>query len=163
MSAETRFWAKVQRGTDDECWLWTGGTAHGYGRFRPDPRRSSRRPAVAAHRFAYELLIGPIPEGLTLDHLCEVRNCVNPAHLRPATNGDNARRSENTWAGRNVRKTHCKRGHPYDDENTAWVKSVRGRLARECRICRLARRHAYLARSRDPQAQPSADRKEPQT
>lgn len=75
--------------TSDEggCWLWTGTRNRGgYGDFRmPEgPRR--------AHRLAYENLVGPIPEGLELDHLCRVRNCVNPQHLEPVTRSENARR-----------------------------------------------------------------------
>ena len=76
---EERFWAKVDK--TDDCWLWTANrTNAGYGHFWLDRRM------VLAHRFAYELLIGPIPDGLTLDHLCRVRACVNPAHLEAVTN-----------------------------------------------------------------------------
>ena len=77
-----RFWAKVDK--TETCWLWTGGQSAGYGRFG-----FKGRPNLGAHRFAYELLVGPIPPGLDLDHLCRVRNCVNPDHLEPVTRREN--------------------------------------------------------------------------
>lgn len=72
----------------DNCWLWTGSlTYDGYGIFRDNNRRTG------AHRFAHEYHVGPIPEGLHIDHLCCVRNCVNPAHLEPVTPKENDRRA----------------------------------------------------------------------
>jgi hypothetical protein len=84
---EIRFWAKVDaRGP---CWLWTAGqTSNGYGRFG-----LTSRDKRLAHRFAWELLIGQVPEGLQLDHLCRVRLCVNPDHLEPVTPQENWARS----------------------------------------------------------------------
>ena len=96
---ERRFWSKVVKG--DGCWTWTGYiTTSGYGRLVVAGRR------VTAHRFAYEALIGPVPPGLDLDHMCHNadascpggvrcahRACVNPAHLLPATRSDNMRRA----------------------------------------------------------------------
>lgn len=85
-SAEERFWRNVERGRNDECWLWTG--RDGRGRFTVDGK------FVYAYRFAYELLVGPIPAGLVLDHVvCDNPRCVNPAHLEPTTQGENARRA----------------------------------------------------------------------
>lgn len=85
-----KFWLRVDN-TDsaDECWTWTGYTEakSGYGRLSFGGARSY------AHRVAYELAVGPIPEGLDLDHLCRVRNCVNPTHLEPVTRGENVRRA----------------------------------------------------------------------
>ena len=73
MTAEELFWTKVEPEPNSGCWLWTGYTNRdGYGCFRRD---------LLAHRFAYELYRGAIPAGLTLDHTCRVRSCVNPAHL----------------------------------------------------------------------------------
>jgi hypothetical protein len=80
-SLEDRFWPKVdQSGGPDSCWPWLNRRKDGYGMFSRD-----RVTQVRAHRVAYELVVGPIPAGLTLDHLCVVRHCVNPAHLEPVT------------------------------------------------------------------------------
>ena len=117
-TAEERFWAKVDR--SGRCWLWTGALTNGYGNFY------NGTCAMGAHRFAYELLVGPIPPGLHLDHLCRVPACVNPAHLEPVTCGENIRRGA---AG--VLKTHCPAGHPYDEANTRIVKGGH----RQCRTC----------------------------
>lgn len=118
-TAGERFWAKVDKSS--RCWIWTGArSSTGYGnvwhggRYRP------------AHRVAFELLIGPIPDGLHLDHLCRVRACVNPAHLEPVTCKENVRRGE-----QGVLKTHCPAGHPYDEANTRIVKGG----YRQCRTC----------------------------
>ena len=83
-----RFWAKVDRRGDDECWPWTASrTYQGYGQFFP-----AKRTFVRAHRFAYEAAIGPIPAGLTIDHLCRNKACVNPAHMEPVTAIENGLR-----------------------------------------------------------------------
>jgi hypothetical protein len=87
-----RFWSKVALAGGDACWLWLATpNADGYGRFQ---RRLApgRYRMVRAHRYAYELLVGPIPAGLTLDHLCGHQLCVRPHHLEPVTNGENLRR-----------------------------------------------------------------------
>lgn len=113
---EARFWSKVDKTSG--CWLWTGAvTGSGYG------SGSAGGKAVLAHRWAYELMVGPIPEGLEIDHLCRVTLCVNPAHLEPVTHDENVRRAM---------VTHCPAGHPYDEENT-YVRPDRG--SRECRVC----------------------------
>lgn len=119
-----RFWAKVDK--SGECWLWRGTVDdHGYGRMGVAYR------SVLAHRLAYELVIGPIPVGLTLDHLCRVRLCVNPAHLEPVTQSENVKR------GGYSLKTHCPQGHPYDEANT-----YRSKTGRVCRACGRDRRRA---------------------
>lgn len=93
---------------EDGCWLWTGDANNvGYGKVRRNGK------AHRAHRYAYEQLVGPIPEGLTLDHLCRVRLCVNPAHLEPVTLRENVMRGTSVTAI-NAKKTHCPRGHEYD-------------------------------------------------
>jgi hypothetical protein len=93
-SVEERFWAKVEK--TDGCWLWTGaisgksGTAsaaRGYGYFGVTSKK-----IVRAHRWAYETLVGPIPEGMELDHLCHITTCVNPNHLEAVTHLENVRR-----------------------------------------------------------------------
>jgi hypothetical protein len=87
-----RFWAKVDRAGPEGCWLWLGQrNAWGYGHFRRTPMPGTYV-TVKAHRFAYTLLVGPIPPGLTLDHLCGRPACVRPAHLEPVTNAENLRR-----------------------------------------------------------------------
>lgn len=135
-SPEERFWAKVQK--TETCWLWTGAKeTRGYGHFTLGGRTDRR--IVKAHRYAYELLVGPIPEGLTLDHLCRVRWCVRPDHLEPATNRENQLRGDGQ-GGRNARKTHCPKGHPYDEANT-YIDSLGRRVCRQCR-------RAYRARYR---------------
>lgn len=84
-----RFWARVER--SDSCWLWTGSTTKaGYGMFGAGRRGMGN---LYAHRYSYEWAKGPIPAGLHIDHLCRVRNCVNPAHLEAVTQGENNRRA----------------------------------------------------------------------
>jgi hypothetical protein len=121
-----RFWKKVDRRGDHECWEWLGLKNRGYGLY-------SR---YRAHRYAYEQLVGPIPDGLTLDHLCRNPGCVNPAHLEPCTAVENAMRGNSPPAA-NARKTHCKYGHELTPENTYYPP----RGGRECRTCK-----AHLAR-----------------
>lgn len=127
-----RFWAKVRK--TDGCWLWTGYVDDtGYGR----PHRG------LAHRYAYEQTVGPIPAGMTLDHLCHNadkacrggpncphRRCVRPDHLAPRPGRQNTRASEHTEASKNAAKTHCPKGHPYDEANTRHYRG--GRLCRRC-------------------------------
>lgn len=119
---EERFWSKVD--TTGECWLWTSRIERsGYGRFKSSGKYHY------AHRVAYGLAVGPIPDGLTIDHLCRVRNCVNPAHLEPVTQRENTLRGEGV-AARNARKTHCPQGHEYTLENTCVSRGLR-----HCRTC----------------------------
>lgn len=83
-----RFEAKFERKGADDCWLWTAATTHdGYGNF------GSGINVTGAHRWSYMLYVGPIPAGLHVDHLCMVRNCVNPAHLEAVTRQENVRRA----------------------------------------------------------------------
>ena len=85
-SPEDRFWAKVRKGGPDDCWLWTAGTdKDGYGRFMWNMRNPR------SHRVAYELLVGPIPEGLYACHTCDNPPCCNPAHIFLGTQLDNIR------------------------------------------------------------------------
>lgn len=126
-----RFWMKVDAAGD--CWLWTGGLqGSGYGGFQAE--RDGQRYATVAHRYAYQSLVGPIPDGLQLDHLCRVRTCVNPDHLQPVTPRENTLRG-NTFQRRNAAKTHCPQDHPYDEDNTLRYVTKRGVTARACRTC----------------------------
>ncbi len=85
---------------------------------------------VSAHRYAYELMVGPIPAGLTIDHKCRVHNCVQPAHLEPVTCRVNILRGDT--GQNNAQKTHCPHGHPYSDDNL--IVTLEG--WRRCRTCR---------------------------
>jgi hypothetical protein len=96
---------------DNGCWRWMGALdTHGYGQLRVD------YVLVGAHRASYEAFVGPIPAGLVIDHLCRVRDCVNPGHMEPVTNLVNILRGEG-FSARNARKTHCKRNHPLSADN----------------------------------------------
>lgn len=131
-SNETSFWAKVEK--TDGCWLWTAAKNRaGYGKLRFDGK------VGLAHRYAYELLVGPIPKGLTLDLLCRVRACVNRAPLEVVTSRENILRGA-SFSAIHARKTHCVHGHPFDEENT-YHQPTRP-MWRECRACRLVRQKA---------------------
>lgn len=97
---------------------------------------------VLVHRFAYELCVGPIPEGLPLDHVkargCRFKDCSNPEHLEAVTSRENSLRSDN-WAARNAAKKHCPKGHPYDQANTR-IDRLGKRNCRACNRARCARR-----------------------
>lgn len=101
------------------CWLWIGvilGT--GYGQTE---RGGGKK--YAAHRYSYETFVGPIPPGLTIDHLCGVRRCVNPEHMEPVTRAENVRRSGTNPVAMNLAKTTCKRGHEFDHvDSRGWRK-----------------------------------------
>lgn len=119
-----RFWPKVDK--TETCWLWTGARqAGGYGRF------GGAQGLVLAHRWAYTALVGPIPEDMTLDHLCRNPSCVNPDHLEIVTRRVNSQRGS-----RNAVKTHCDRGHEFTPENT-YAPPSRPNI-RSCRTCRRA-------------------------
>jgi len=95
-----------------------------------------------AHRAVYEALVGPIPKGLSLDHLCRNRACVNPEHLEPVSLVENVMRGVSPHAV-NARKTHCAHGHAFTAENTYMVRGER-----VCRACGRERSRTYIARKR---------------
>lgn len=136
-----RFWRRVRK--TRTCWIWTGGlTGAGYGIVSCEPRKpNGRLTSKGAHRYAYELLVGPIPEGLVLDHLCRVPACVNPSHLEPVTPGENARRGVSPIPA-NALKTECAQGHPFDEDNTR-IDPKTGH--RSCWTCRRERSAAHNA------------------
>ena len=121
----------------DGCWPWTAHTTGcGYGYFY-DPAVQRKE---VAHRWAYKAVVGPIPEGLDLDHLCRVRHCVNPDHLEPVTRRENLLRGIGLPAQR-AKQTHCKRGHEFTSVNTY----ITGRGERHCRTCGRERKAAERA------------------
>lgn len=130
-----RFMERVHK-RPDGCWQWTGGYTSGqwdYPRFCV-----GKRDYVLAHRWAYEHFVGPIPDGLTIDHLCRNTMCVNPEHLEPVSNVENVMRGEGACA-KNSRKTHCKRGHEFTPDNTYWKRNPNGRPGRACKTCVLGK------------------------
>src|SRR5438445_12239024 len=109
---------------NDGCWWWMGTLdAHGYGTLGGKFER--RRKTLKAHRIAYELFVGPIPNHLPLDHTCTNHRCVNPEHLEPVTQAENNRRS-------GIRRTVCKNGHPWS--NALIVRRRTGKIERWCRL-----------------------------
>lgn len=138
-----RFLTKIARSEDQSgCWLWAAATdPQGYGRFSRERRGGTQR-NTNEHRFSYQLFVGPIPEGLELDHLCHNRDtgcpgneclhrrCVNPAHLEPVTHAENCRRGRSPFP-LVIRREQCIRGHLFDEGNT-YVRTDGRRACREC-------------------------------
>ena len=134
---EPRFLAKVNK--TETCWLWTAWIErNGYGRFWLDGRQHG------AHRVAYELYVGPIPEGLEIDHLCRVKHCVRPDHLEAVTASENIRRMAAHRVPYQALMEACRKGHPYDDENTIVTET-----GRQCRTCKRDSARASYERNRE--------------
>lgn len=152
-----RFWVKVNRSLEpDGCWEWAAAAGPlGYGKFMVHDE-GGRKKIVSAHRFSYQLLVGPIPAGLQLDHLCRNPPCVRPSHLEPVTNRENTlrgarvpiMRDTNPGAAFQKTKTHCPRGHEYTPDNT-YIQPCGNRGRRKpstSRVCRTCRRNDQVAR-----------------
>lgn len=153
LTAEERLWKDVVKGSPDECWLWEGSTQpSGYGTVTRDGKHHR------AHRFAYETLVGAIPKGFVIDHLCHDpktceggptclhRRCCNPLHMEPTAKAHN--NSGGRAVSANGRKTHCKRGHAFTPANTK-ITTTGGRACRRCIAVRedeRAKRRRALAR-----------------
>lgn len=121
---------------DGDCWLWQCAyDKDGYALAVLDGK------TYRAHRLAYRAWVGPIPDGLQLDHVrargCRYRHCINPAHLEPVTGRENKLRGD-TVNSKNIVKTRCPKGHPYSVKNTYWRNNKR-----HCRECGRARSLAY--------------------
>jgi hypothetical protein len=127
-----RFLEKIAP-TDSGCIEWIASlNNNGYGTFAVGGNRST-----VAHRWAYEHFVGPVPDGLDLDHLCRNRRCVNPDHLEPVTTSTNLLRAVGMGQA-NAAKTHCPAGHPYDGDNL-YIPPSRANN-RMCRACRRDRK-----------------------
>ena len=145
----THFWAKVRVDPTTGCWIWTGAkTPGGYGAFRGGSRAHGDMRMVVAHRYCHETLIGPVPDGLELDHFkfglssaeCSGPACIHPDHTRPVTHRENALRGD-TIVSLNAAKEGCPQGHPYDhvsSRNSRCCLDCRKRRQREARRRRLA-------------------------
>lgn len=133
----TRFWKKVDKREDDECWQWTGYLMpNGYGNFHHEGR------TWLAHRLAYLFFVGELDRDLQIDHICRNRACVNPRHLELVTH------RENNARGSRAQRTHCPYGHPYSPENTYYAYRGQNRM-RKCRECQRTRNRAAKRRRKE--------------
>jgi hypothetical protein len=122
-----RFWSKCIPEPNSGCWLWIATTTDGYGQFWYGTPKQMR----GSHCAAYEGLVGPVPDGLQIDHLCRNTLCCNPAHLEAVTSRINTLRG-NTLQAANVAKTHCPKGHLLAGDNLVRSKLPAKRICREC-------------------------------
>ena len=135
-----RFFDRVGITENSDCLFWKGFINHnGYPKFTIGSR------VVRAHRFIYEWCIGPIPNGMELDHLCRNRNCVNPSHLEAVTRRENLLRG-NTFARENSEKTACIKGHPFIGRNVMLTRDGK----RKCRACATIRDHIRRSKAATP-------------
>jgi hypothetical protein len=153
MSLEERVWGSIEK--TPECWRWTGTIVGGYGTISVKGTGS-----VRAYRLVYEMLVGPIPPGYEVDHLCHVaeecqldedcphRACVRPDHLAAVPPRQNNLRSGSA-AAQNAAKTHCPKGHPLSGENVRFTRRKNGGRTRICRACTSERKRLDYARRRE--------------
>lgn len=164
---EVRFWEKVKKAEGDACWLWVGSRRH---QQYPYGCIWARGKAQWAHRIAWELEHGPIPEGMQVDHICKNPQCVRHDHLRIVTPRQNWVDYSDSPMAANAKKSHCPQGHPYSTENIALVKrsamrSGNGKrvgrtTARVCLTCFPSYwRHAAIPRDPPPGARLKAHEK----
>jgi hypothetical protein len=141
ITRDERFWRRVE--FTESCWLWRGAiNGQGYGSYYVGGGCYT----ISAHRYSYLTLIDSSPtKGLHLDHLCRVRNCVNPWHVEPVLPRVNFERGESPFALMEKR-TECKNGHPFTEENM--YKPSASRRGRVCAVCSKAYQKAYKARLR---------------
>lgn len=138
--------ARIGQPDENGCWPWLGAiNVHGYGNFHAYDGKSLR-----AHRVVYELMVGPIPDGLVIDHLCRVRHCVNPSHMEPVPPEVNVLRGVGPTAINRL-KSECVRGHEFTPENTADT----GRGGRRCKTC--SRDGARARNAAKPRLLPAGD------
>lgn len=137
-SKVNRFFEKLYIEQNTGCWIWTAQkNKFGYSLFR-----GFKSISQSGHIFSYKFFKGGIPEGLELDHLCKNRSCVNPNHLEPVTHFINLERA-NHWSIKNKNKTHCIRGHEFNQENTYLLNGLR-----RCRVCKkLSRKRTITSRN----------------
>jgi hypothetical protein len=140
-----RLRASLSVGGLDSCWEWQGAQANGYGVLWVDGRPQY------VHRLVWTHLRDPIPDGLTLDHLCRNSACANPRHLEVVTHRENILRGTGVSA-QHARKTHCKRGHEFTSENTR----IETNGARRCLTCERARRRSASASGDSPRISPES-------
>lgn len=125
------------------CWNWTAGlSSNGYSQFYYGGKIGGK-----GHRYSYEYHKGAIPEGMTIDHLCDNRKCVNPKHLKAASMRENVLRSRGITAI-NARKTHCVHGHPLNGDNLSIIKRSK-HIERRCVQCVYARKRAWKEKNKE--------------
>ena len=128
---------------ENGCWLWQGSkTKEGYGQFWVDGKHEP------AHRWAYETIVNPLPQGLECDHLCQVTCCVKPWHIEPVTRQVNMLRGKNTFARINSEKVSCIYGHPFSGDNVWYRERKNGSISRECLACRSDAQSRAVAKRR---------------